>query len=282
MTSIYKQSIDELYDKLLGIEKKKQDSLGKLKTPKMEYQRLEYKAPTDDEITDLAEKTLKAKYDLKRSQEKKSTDEKVEAFKKLIEEEKAKEQENLRQNQAEFDKAGDKLDNELIKRGVQRSSIAIGEIANLQADKINKDKAISTASQDAIKDIDEKIQKLNDDFKQSLANFDLEQAREISQEIYSLKEKRQKDQDAVIKYNNSIAKDIFNYERSDAYQERLDEINSISTSYENQKVQDVINYYFYNYDSSKEAYEAFLKDEKLKEYLSKTAYGAVSTFLRTY
>ncbi|MGN0819001.1 MAG: hypothetical protein ACI4M6_01200 [Christensenellaceae bacterium] len=275
-----KISIQDLYNKLDELNKEKETKIESYKVKQPQLEKIEYDAPTDDELKELAEKTIKEKYNFKRQAETDTANKQIEAFKKLMEEEKLKEQESLKANDEKYKHAEEKLDNELLKRGVQRSSIALGEIANLQANKIDDSNAITAASKKAVADIDEKIATLTKNLEESVKNLNLEEINALSKELYDLKEERRKNQENAIKYNNEVEKDAYDIATSKNQIALNEKIKQTETDYDKQKINEVMKYYYYGFDTPKEAYEAFKNDEKMRDYLG-DYYDYVYNYLRS-
>lgn len=275
-----KKSIDDLYRKLDELNKEKEAKIEGYKVKQPQLNKIEYTAPTDDELQQLAEKTIKEKYDVKRKAETDAVNKQVEAFKKLMEEEKIKEQESLKANAEKYRQAEEKLGNELIKRGVQRSSIAIGELADLESDKISDSNAISADTKKSLSDIDEKISTLTKNLEESVKNLNLEEINAISKELYDLKEERRKNQENAIKYNNEVEKDAYGIATSRTQINLNNQIKQTENDYEKQKLNEIMKYYYYGFDTPKEAYEAFKNDQKMKDYLGEY-YDYVYNYLRS-
>jgi hypothetical protein len=115
-----------------------------------------------------------------------------------------------RQQQIEgsYEQASDSLNNDLLKRGLARSSIAANSNAKLETSKldaINQNQAQYTQQ---LQDIQAQLSQLEAQRLQALDQFDISYAAKLTTTINELVQARDKTNADAIKYNNSIQQQI--------------------------------------------------------------------------
>lgn len=171
----------------------------------VKYDRLEYDAPTDEEIAASAKSALE---DYRVSEisgietdaENRIRDkenEKISA-EKLAEETAA-------ETRARYDEAVSDFERDVLKRGLARSSIAVNGSEELQSDKAGALTEISAAAAGEIVRLDGEISALESDKQKALSDFNIAYAAKLAEKIAELTAEREEKQAEVTKYNNTLA-----------------------------------------------------------------------------
>lgn len=173
------------------------------------YERIEYKEPTDEEIennarsqidesTKSGEAAIRNQYDSLRNSLENGRQSSKDNY-----------EERARALKQAYDTAMETLNNDTLKRGLARSSIAVSG-ANKLSDAYAGDskRAIEDYSK-AIEDIDRQIGSLDVNLTKALDEFNIKQAAALTQKINELKAERQAKKEQVVKYNNQLAKDEY-------------------------------------------------------------------------
>lgn len=103
---------------------------------------------------------------------------------------------------------------EAINRGVARSSILTEAISVLGEEKAGEIESLTNAYNAKIAMYDAEIALVDENLNKSLASFDITHAVELQDRINDLTRDRDKEELAMIKYNNSVEKEIVNYRLS--------------------------------------------------------------------
>ncbi len=187
--------IDDMY---------KISAAGSLPDP-VKYERLEYDAPTDEEIAHNAASSLEdyrlseisgiEKDAADRIQDKEN--EKISAAMRA--------EETAAETTARYDEAIDDFRNDVLKRGLARSSVAVNGSEELQSGKAQALTDISGAAAKEISELDGEISALERDKQKALSDFNIAYAAKLTEKIAELTAEREEKQAEVLKYNNSLA-----------------------------------------------------------------------------
>lgn len=171
----------------------------------IEYERLEYDAPTDEEIEENAASALEdyrktGIEDIENDSANRIEDKENErtAAKKTGEEAAA-------EAAARYEKAIGDFESDALKRGLARSSIALNKSEELQSEKVKALTDIRDSVNGELSRIDGEINALVSDREKALSDFNIAYAAKLTEKISELTEKRDEKQAEVLKYNNSLA-----------------------------------------------------------------------------
>lgn len=174
--------------------------------PQAELKTLTYSAPTDADLLKTAENGL---VDYKRNG--------IESIKSNSEEN-AKALDLKKTNymvdmageidalDADYKAASNNIDNDVLKRGLARSSVAVNQKSELENSYMNQAASVRESYRAKITEIDKEISEIDQKLKAALNDFNLSYAIKLNDSLNSLKAEREKKQNEVIKYNNEIAK----------------------------------------------------------------------------
>lgn len=163
-----------------------------------------YDAPSDEELKKSAEKSL--------SQYQKdgidSINESSANSEKELKSKREKVDENMQSAlsslKADYDAASERIDNDVLKRGLARSSIAVTGKADLERDYLSSAETLRSGYVKQLDDIDSEISSIGAKLKKALDDFNLSYAAKLNETLAELKAEREKKQDEVLKYNNEI------------------------------------------------------------------------------
>jgi len=106
----------------------------------------------------------------------------------------------------EYDNVREKVSNDALKRGLQRSSIVINVLDAFNKDEINNYKKLDEKLNDNINAINFELNALTTKQQQALEEFDITYAAKLNNRINELTNDLKEKQEEIIKYNNEIAK----------------------------------------------------------------------------
>lgn len=234
--ALHKES--EVVEKLKELEKQYNDSLPKEEEVDVEtlfpkespYKEIEYTARTDDDIEAEAKKSV----DYDKSKAVNNLDEKYRAAIEALDENKSKAKESLQESYANlenlYNELREKANDDALKRGIARSSIAGGKLDALKAAHISGASDAEKVYATTIASINSDISKLERDKDNALGELDLKYAAELDERITALKDERDKTVAQYEKYNNDIREKNNKYES-----ERQTKINDYLEDVEKQK-----------------------------------------------
>lgn len=103
-----------------------------------------------------------------------------------------------------YEAAANSIDNDVIKRGLARSSIAVNKKSELEKELFSSEAAARSEYGKKIADIDAEIGDINVKLVKALDDFNIAYAAKLNQTLASLKKEREDKINEVIKYNNEI------------------------------------------------------------------------------
>lgn len=239
-------------------------------------EKIEYVAPTDDELLAVAKATLKEKYDLKRDDATSSSNSKKKSLSQSIEDLLKDAQAKKDNADLNYSNAIKDVENQAVKRGIARSSIALSALSNLADDNANAKASIDKDSQDKKDDILKQIQDVEETLQTTLNKLDEDQNVEVDKELNELKEERDKKVEEVTKFNNQVAEKERAYIASGGLADVQPLVNDIRVR-EMLKMTGMVLDYFASLDDREKAIEELENDEVIKEYLGNYHQYAVKT-----
>ncbi len=183
--------------------------------------------------------------------------------------------------------------NDVLKRGLARSSIAISVLDAFSKDEIDTLNSIEKDYNDSISALDFELNALNAQKNKALSDFDIAYAVKLNDKIASLTKEYDEREQEIIEFNNDIAKKEKDY--LDKYNSLVSDIqntnfsNSIEknelvtkygskavSSYIKNQVYELLDNYFAN--KSKDEIANILSDERLKTALGSNYQDAVKRY----
>ena len=234
---------EDLLKDLKNFNEQIEQGIANVNKNQLSLTRLEYDAPTDDEIIKLASESLESKYKQKKDSLTDLTTEKKNVFLSAIERAKENSQREKIEVNDSFEKAKQSVENNALKRGMARSSVVVNEVGQLERQKNSQLGEVDRELTEKIEGINSQINSLEAELSQSIKDLDMEKAVELNEKITTLKEERKAKQDEVIKYNNSISETETKYNNSYANGVGGETIKELTNRINKEKVQTALNYY---------------------------------------
>lgn len=199
----YSSQRDKLADEIGELETVTM-TVNKPELPKVTLQEKEYDPPSDAQLRDSATAALA---DYKRQNENAIRANSAAEESSLSSQRTAVEKQ-LGERIAELDnayaEAARRVDNDVIKRGLGRSSIAVNSKQQLESERLGKTAELQSAIGGKIAELDSAIASISDKLKTALNDFNLTYAAKLNEKLEGLKAERTKKIDEVTEYNNNI------------------------------------------------------------------------------
>lgn len=210
---------------------------------------------TDEELISLAKSSVSQKYGDKKTSTNENFSKQIE---KLLEsKETLSKNADTKKNEINniYNESIKETENQMLKRGLARSSIVIGELSNLEGAKASELANVLNELETNLNNAEKSIADLETQKEQALASLDIEYALELEEEIEKVKSEYQEARNEAIKFNNNVEKIEAEY-KLDLDKQKLDKQESV-TKLENEYG---VNYTYQTMKSKQFDY--------LKEYLS--------------
>ena len=169
------------------------------------YDRIEYDAPSDEEIEKRAQDSLKEyeqagvssiENEIAALLEKYTSDKNVNT---------AAYESTLKSLNDAYQSAIEAANNDALKRGLARSSIALNTTAAINSEKADKAAAAAAEYNRQDADLTSKINGLEVERQKAMDEFNISYTAKLTEEINKLKEQREELKNEAIKYNNTLA-----------------------------------------------------------------------------
>ena len=263
-----KKKKQALYEKMEASKKEEEEKIQPYKDApgKQIYERKATDDTTDEQLLKRVKSSLDEKYSKKAEQANADSEaaryslaEKIKEVERAAEAKKA-------EKSAEYLKAIDAVEEDALKRGIARSSIANGGIA-----------ALKKGEQDAVNGIDEKktaekaalldeINGLKDKLDALLKQYEEDKVAESDEKFDEAKTLRDKNNQDAVDYNNKLLEKEYDYYRKTGNDEYAKTVESIKREYGAKRLDDVVDYYR-SFGDKAAALEDFLSDERWVDYL---------------
>lgn len=189
-------------DKFNDVDKKY--TVGNKIDSKLSLQKIDYKAPSQDEVLSKAQNSLNDyksnsidsinnKYNLQNSQ-----------IDKSINNLKLNEKVQKANIENAYSQVKEKASNDAIKRGLARSSIIVNKLSDYDNKMINDLEVLSNETSNKINSLNTQKNTLELEKSNALKSFDIEYAIKLQDKINSINEDIAKNEESAIKYNNQI------------------------------------------------------------------------------
>ena len=240
-----------------------------------------YEGMTDEEIEKSAR--AQAEYEREAAEMELDRDTKEREQTLLQKENEAKEQEQARIRALEeaYGEAKKSAENEALRRGLARSSIALEQQQEYEQGKIKDVYAVREQTLKALSSLSQELSTLREEKARAVASLDLKLAADVSAKIDALKKERDSRLEEVLEYNNTLAEKAADYENDRAqtdlayrkyYDSTQAQTGPASTKVREQKIQAAIAYY--DAMDKKDAFSELLSDEEIK-----AALGSAYTYV---
>ncbi len=194
----------KLQDEIAEIEAAAGGSPVATKLPDVKLEETVYNAPTDEQLAQAAKDKL-AEYKAQgiAAVESESRNEKEELVGRRDTYE-SDMQGSLDALKSSYDDAAERIDNDVIKRGLARSSVAVTTKGELENEYLDKADRIRSEYGKQIVALDSEISAIGTKLKQALDDFNIAYAAKLNETLAALKSEREKKIDDALKYNNEI------------------------------------------------------------------------------
>ncbi len=245
---------------------------------------LEYDKTSDDELYKVA----KATYETAKDEKIKSLQNNAENKKKSLYES-INGQNEIALNRTEkaenaFKRAESNLEDQTLRRGIQRSSAAIGGLKNLEKERLDTLSKIDSDKKEYIDKLNAEIIDLESDLGKEISAINEKYNNAVQTRLYELKKERDEKNAEITKYNNSL--DLFYPD--DYYQNDSENSSSDAEDFDVTKVKERfrerINEVLRDYTAFEDPAEAlslFETNDSVKHYLGKY-YDYVHNLLKNY
>ena len=241
----------------------------------VELERLKKDERTDDDLLEGVRASLAAKYGKLAAN---ANDESAAKEKKLSEligkaDDEAAEKKKTVENV--YGEAKKNVENDALKRGIARSSIANGGVAEIERGKAQSIDEIEKGAADKKTSLSAQIDALKGELERLLAQYDEERAAEEVEDFNKAVKERDKTNEEVIKYNNTLAEKEQKYIDEDMEAAIEKQKKTLTEKYQIERLNKVVDYYR-GFTSVTRALDDFLSDESMRKYLG----GFYNTALR--
>lgn len=198
-------TFEQLQQLITELEKQYEQTVSRPVLPvNPEYERYQYSAPTDDEVRANAETELAAYKNSGESTAKNN----IESERERLSADKATTAKSAEATKQELDStygaAKSAIENDVLKRGLARSSIAVNRVADVENSLAAKKSAVEEETAAKIATIDSELNSLSTKLTAALNDFNISYAAKLQERINELKSEREEKQLAALKYNNEL------------------------------------------------------------------------------
>ena len=268
----------EVFSKLKELENSYQkETGGKVEKP-LQLERLTYSRPDDEELYEKAKASVAEKYAQKRASALSDAEKKKQSFSSQISDIESQLEKDNSSLDSAYSSATDKINADVMKRGIQRSSIASGKIAELEEGKLADKLSLNLSSKQKADKIRAQIDALSLELDEVLKKADEDELSESQTKFEELKKESDEKSDAVKKYNNTLEEKEVKYNSSASKTPSDEQLEKIKKTYDIKKVGTILDYYL-SFDNKSEAVEDFLSEPAFEDYLG-DYYSYVFTVLK--
>ena len=203
-----RDTVDARDELLKEIEKLETPGWSATKTdlPKTTLDEIKYDRPTDEALGKTAE-SERASY---KTEGEKSVRDSVEAQNKALADKRdayaTSRDGEVSALDEQYRSAVRAVDNDVVRRGLARSSIAVVERAELEREYLSRNADIASSYGKKLAELDGEIAAYDGKLQKALDDFNLAYAAKLNQRITELKTERNKKEQEVLKYNNEVKK----------------------------------------------------------------------------
>ncbi|MBO4572896.1 MAG: hypothetical protein J5762_03940 [Clostridia bacterium] len=244
---------------------------------KIQLDRLPTDDRSDDELLEAVKTKLNAKYGTLVSDANRSNAKKINDMNELIKKAEADAQKRKAEESELYANAEKAVENDALKRGIARSSIANGAVAEIEKSKADAVSAVEKTKYAKQSELKEKIESLQSELEELMKNYDLQMAAEQEELYEKAKKERDSANEIALKYNNTITEKEVNYQDTEAAAAIQKEKEKVEEKYFIDRLNKITAYYR-DFDDKSKALDDFLSDDGMREYLGKfynTAYKMI-------
>lgn len=236
---------------------------------KLELEKINYDAPSDDEIYNLAKSYVDQKYSKLAQNTKTENADKQKTLAETIKQAQQEYSAREKKRESDYEKSKNEVEDQALKRGLARSSIVLNELTDLETQKNAEINDSKNSFDEEINKINGEISDLGEKLNKSLKELDMQKAVELNEKIESLKSIRDQKSAEAIKYNNQI-KEKESQKQNEVKLARVGQDNAIDTVFSKRKLSATMDYL--ETLSKKDALDLLDSDEDLKKALGDDYY----------
>ena len=196
----------KLQEKIEAIEEEFQNAPGRtyagITIPQTEEKTFEM--PSDDEIKKVAEDEYTPLYDAKKQTVKSQSEIKQNEVKAEEDEINKKARESLDSLKKTYSTAKENTSDQALKRGLQRSSIVLEQLHDLEKGEASAAIGITNKREKDVKALNDKLETLKVSLSNALGELNEEKAMDVSKRVDELVKEYEKQRDEVLEYNNEL------------------------------------------------------------------------------
>ena len=241
----------------------------------VELERLKKDERTDDDLLEGVRASLAAKYGKLAANANDESAAKEKKLSELIGKADDEAAEKKKTVESVYGEAKKNVENDALKRGIARSSIANGGVAEIERGKVQSIDEIEKGAADKKTSLSAQIDALKGELERLLAQYDEERAAEEVEDFNKAVKERDKTNEEVIKYNNTLAEKEQKYIDEDMEAAIEKQKKTLTEKYQIERLNKVVDYYR-GFPSVTRALDDFLADESMRKYLG----GFYNTALR--
>lgn len=232
----------------------------------VDFEKMTYEEPDDDELMKKAKKSVADKFDAKKVKAETSANDK----KKTLSEALANIANDVEKQKIDaeyaYNKAKTETENSALKRGVARSSmaqIALNEVITALADKLV---SIDDAAKARADKLNADKDAIDADLKSRLDSIDEERSAAEETAFDKLKKEAEDRRKEALKYNNTLEEKKKEIELKTFDSKTQAEIAQIKKDYDKKKLAVALDYYL-SFTDPAAAFKEYVADDKIKDYL---------------
>ncbi len=221
---------------------------------------------SDDEIKDRAENALINSYNSGKEKLETDRNKSLDKLETLKSDTKADYAARKDKTETDYEQKLKLTKNNAINKGVYRSSIYTEAVNDLSREKLDEINRIGSEYEAKIASYNAQMAIINSDYEKALKRFDIAHAVELENKINDLTKQRDKEELAMLKYNNNVEKELTEYRLDRARAIANEKATNAKTEREEAETEARIGMYGEKLDNYNKRYEEVYNVLKSLEY----------------
>ena len=248
---------DAKYNEFMNKAKEYKSEIDRISAiPEIKYEEKAYETISDDDLKKTAENELAISYNDKKSALNDKKKVQIDGYNKTAE----NITENSKQQKSKiasyYDDASNKVSNDALKRGLQRSSIVSEQLNELNKNEISDLISVDNKLTNDLNEISNKITTAENEYLNAVKDLDFKKAVEVSERVNELKLQEEKKRKEIDEYNLKKLEEV-NKSNEILNKEKYDEIFATRKDF----MSEVLGYYLSL--PKEDRYNEFIKNEEL-------------------
>lgn len=172
----------------------------------LNLERVSVPSKSKEEISKEAENSISDKYEQSKANSNKNFENKIDEIFKNNQHIISKNEDNKKEINEYYDSSKKETENQMLKRGLARSSIVIGELASIEGARANDLAKLLSSFQESLDTNEKQIQDYNNQKEKAIEELDIKKAIELENKISSLTNEYEKAKKEAISFNNNVEK----------------------------------------------------------------------------